>query len=97
MRICGDYKVTANIAMKVDSHPIPRIEELFTAMSGGVSFTKLDLSHAYLQLQLDESAKEYLVINTHMQGPFLIHPYAIQGCIRTIDFSKNNGQPPTRP
>ena len=65
VRICGDYKVTANIAMKVDTHPIPRIEELFAAMSGGVSFTKLDLSHAYLQLQLDESAKEYLVINTH--------------------------------
>ena len=65
VRICGDYKVTANLAMKVDSHPIPRIKELFTAMSGGVSFTKLDLSHAYLQLQLDESAKEYLVINTH--------------------------------
>ena len=57
--------MTANIAMKVDTHPIPRIEELFTAMSGGVSFTKLNLSHAYLQLQLDKSAKEYLVINTH--------------------------------
>ena len=34
-------------------------------MASGVSFTKLDLSHAYLQLQLDESAREYLVINTH--------------------------------
>ena len=28
VRICGDYKVTANIAMKVDTHPILRIEEL---------------------------------------------------------------------
>ena len=34
-------------------------------MSGGTLYTKLDLSHAYLQLQLDESAKDYLVINTH--------------------------------
>ena len=64
-RICGDYKVTANKAMKVDTHTIPRIKELFTAMSGGVLFTKLDLSHACLQLQLDESTKDYLVINTH--------------------------------
>ena len=31
----------------------------------GVSFEKLDLSYAYLQLLLDESAREYLVINTH--------------------------------
>ena len=65
IRVCGDYKVTANQAILVDSHPIPRIEELFTKMSGGVVFTKLDLSHAYLQLSLDETAKKYLVINTH--------------------------------
>ena len=46
-------------------YPIPKIEELFTAMSGGVMLTKLDLSHSYLQLQLNESSKEYRVINTH--------------------------------
>lgn len=65
VRICGDYKITANRAVKVDTHPIPRIEDLFTAMSGGVSFTKLDLSHAYLQLVLDETSRDYLTINTH--------------------------------
>ena len=51
--------------MKVNAYPIPRIEDLFTAMSGGLVFTKLDLSHAYLQLVLDESSREYLTINTH--------------------------------
>ena len=34
-------------------------------MAGGISFTKLDLSHAYLQLQLDDKTKDYLVVNTH--------------------------------
>ena len=62
IRVCSDYKVTVIL---VDSHPIPRIEELFTKMSGGVIFTKLDLSHAYRQLRLDETPKKYLVINTH--------------------------------
>ena len=56
IRVCGDYKVTANQAIFVESHPIPRLEELFTKMSGGVVFTKLDLSHAYRQLRLDETA-----------------------------------------
>ena len=51
--------------MNVDSHPIPRMEDLLTAMSGGLSFSKLDLSHAYLQLQVDESSRDYLIINTH--------------------------------
>ena len=65
VRICGDYKVSANKAMICDIHPIPTSEDLFAMMAGGTSFTKLDLSHAYLQLQLADSAREYLVINTH--------------------------------
>ena len=47
VRICGDYKVPVNKAMVCDTHPIPRRENSFAAMSGGVSFSKQDLSHAY--------------------------------------------------
>ena len=65
VRLCGDYKLSANKAVICDTHPIPRSEDIFAAMSGGVSFSKLNLSHAYLQLQLADSVKEYLVINTH--------------------------------
>ena len=65
IRICGDYKVTANKAIVCETHPIPRSEDLFSTMAGGISFTKLDLLHAYLQLQLDDKAKDYLVVNTH--------------------------------
>lgn len=65
VRICGDYKVTVNRAAKVDKYPIPRIDELFTSLSGGKTFSKLDLSHAYLQVTLDEESREYVTINTH--------------------------------
>ena len=34
-------------------------------MVGDKIFSKLDLSHAYLQLQLDEASQEYVTINTH--------------------------------
>ena len=33
-------------------------------MAGGKSFTKVDLSQAYLQIPIDDSSKELLVINT---------------------------------
>ena len=49
---------------KLDRYPIPRIEDLFSKLAGGKSFTKLDLSQAYLQIPLDDSSKELLVINT---------------------------------
>ena len=65
VRICGDYKVTINRAAKLDKYPIPRIDELFASLSGGKRFSKLDLSHAYQQIQLDEESCQYATINTH--------------------------------
>ena len=65
LRLCGDYKVTVNKVTKTESYPLPRIEELFSSLTGGKSFTKLNLSHAYLQVELQEASKEYVTINTH--------------------------------
>ena len=65
VRICGDYKLTANRVITLESYPIPRIEELFASLSGGVKFSKLDLKNAYLQLELEKNCKQYTTINTH--------------------------------
>ena len=42
-----------------------RSRELFASLAGGKSFTKLDLSHAYLQVPLDDDSCRYVTINTH--------------------------------
>ena len=64
VRICGDFKKTVNQASKVDKYPIPKIEDLFTSLAGGKTFTTLDTSQAYQQLLLDEISKKLVVINT---------------------------------
>lgn len=64
VRICGDFSVTLNQDLYLDHYTIPRIEELFAKLHGGVAFSKLDLSQAYLQLELDDS-KKWTCINTH--------------------------------
>ena len=64
VRICGDYKLTANKATVLDRYPIPKLEDLFSSLSGGKIFTKLDMSQAYAQLELDENSKDVTVINT---------------------------------
>ena len=65
VRICGDYKVTVNRQLHVDQHPIPRVDELFAKLQGGHHFSKLDMSDAYLQVELDDATKKLLVVNTH--------------------------------
>ena len=39
VRICGDYKVTVNRESKLDAYPLPRVEDLFTVLSGGQLYT----------------------------------------------------------
>lgn len=69
IRICGDFKITLNKCLEVDRFPLPRVEDLLAKLHGGLKFTKLDLSQAYAQLELDDS-KKYTVINTH-KGLFI--------------------------
>ena len=54
-----------NSVLEVDQHPLPNPEELFVTLSGGEKYTKLDLSRAYQQIQLDEDSREFVTINTH--------------------------------
>ena len=65
IRICGDYKLTVNAVSKTDPYPLPRIEDIFASLSGGKTFTKLDLEHAYQQVPLTKEAQKYTTVNTH--------------------------------
>ena len=64
VRICGDFKLTVNKASRLDTYPLPRIDDLYASLAGGQSFTKLDLKNAYLQIELEEESKKYVTINT---------------------------------
>ena len=57
--------MTVNPVSKLNRYPIPKVEDLFATLEGGATFTKLDLSQAYLQLKLDPESRKYVVINTH--------------------------------
>ena len=65
LRLCGSYDQTVNKASQLEKYPLPRVDELFAAMTGGKMFTKIDLREAYFQLELDDASKEVLTINTH--------------------------------
>lgn len=57
IRICGDFKITINLFLD--------IEELFWKLQGGVIFSKIDLSQAYMQICLDKESQKLVTISTH--------------------------------
>lgn len=69
IRICADYKLTLNKSIEVDRYPLPKVEDLLARLHGGEKFSKIDLSQAYAQFELDETRK-CTVINTH-KGLFM--------------------------
>lgn len=64
IRICGDFKLRTNKATDLEQYLLPKIEDLFTQLSGGNSFTKLDVCDTYFQLELDDQSKGFVVMNT---------------------------------
>ncbi|XP_024892655.1 uncharacterized protein K02A2.6-like, partial [Temnothorax curvispinosus] len=65
IRVCGDYSVTLNPNLNIDSHPLPTPDELLTQMAGEKVFSKIDLLQAYLQLEVRQQDRELLTLNTH--------------------------------
>ncbi|XP_033758151.1 uncharacterized protein K02A2.6-like [Pecten maximus] len=63
VRLCGDFKVTLNPVLEVDQYPLPRTADIFASLAGQ-KFSKLDLQHAYLQMEVEESSRDLLTINT---------------------------------
>jgi hypothetical protein len=65
IRLCADYKVTLNKIIKDENHPIPRIEDIFSSMSGGKYFCTLDISNAYLHMVMNEESAKLQTLSTH--------------------------------
>ena len=86
VRKCGDYKMTVNQAAKIDSYPLPKVNDLFASLAGGQTFSKLNLANAYLQMPLDKATQKVLAINTH-KGLYA----SIWSICSSCYFSKDNG------
>ena len=55
--MCGDFKVTVYQCLDIEQYPLPKIADLSANLQGGERFTILDLSEAFLQMELDEGSR----------------------------------------
>ena len=66
IRICADFKMTVNPQLRPKTYPLPTLDEVFAALAQGESFSTIDLSRAYKQMEVTEESRPLLTINTHM-------------------------------
>lgn len=64
LRICGDFKVTVNPVLNAEQYPLPLINDIFSGLTGGQKFSKIDLCQAYLQMHVVPESQELLTIVT---------------------------------
>ncbi|UYV60521.1 hypothetical protein LAZ67_1001407, partial [Cordylochernes scorpioides] len=77
IRICGDFRSTANRAIILDKYPLPTIDEIFSKLSGSTVFSTLDLSMAYLQVELAEANGVVNINNTKGLFAYKRLPYGV--------------------
>lgn len=62
--ICSSTSL--NDSLNAHQYPLPLLEDLFTELSGGICFVKVDLSNAFLQLEVDKESTDLLTINKEL-------------------------------
>lgn len=65
IRVCCNYKRTLNPNLENHDYPIPRVNDIIFTLNGYSFFSLIDLSGAYLQLELDNESQALTAINTH--------------------------------
>ena len=63
-RICGDYRITVNPALKQTATTTREVEEMFSGLKGQAFFSKIDLQNAFLQIPLDKASKKLTTVHT---------------------------------
>ncbi|XP_055522568.1 uncharacterized protein K02A2.6-like [Wyeomyia smithii] len=65
VRICGDYSTGLNDRLQSHQYPLPLPQDIIAKLSNCTVFSQIDLSDAFLQMEVDESCRHLLTINTH--------------------------------
>ena len=78
VRICGrGCNGTIHPHLEEKTFPLPTPQEVFSTLASGESFSKIDLPRANKQMEVEESSRQYLTINTHLGFRYRRLPFGI--------------------
>uniref|UniRef100_A0A914CIN6 RNA-directed DNA polymerase n=1 Tax=Acrobeloides nanus TaxID=290746 RepID=A0A914CIN6_9BILA len=73
IRLCADYSTGLNDNLLTHDYPMHLPEDIFASLcQNSTYFSKIDMSEAFLQIEVDEASKPLLTINTH-KGLYMVN------------------------
>ena len=76
-RFCIDYQAL-NVVTKVDTFPVPRIDNILDQLGGARYFSTLDLASRFWQIQVHPESREKIAFVTpHGLYEFLVMPFGL--------------------
>ncbi|XP_020296689.1 uncharacterized protein K02A2.6-like [Pseudomyrmex gracilis] len=64
IRLCADYSTRVNRALCDNTYPLPNVDYILTKLSGNKCISVLDLSEAFLQIEVAEDQRDITTITT---------------------------------
>lgn len=65
IRLVIDCKVSINRVLIPNTYPLPTAQDLFASIAGCKVYCALDLTTAYTQLNLSETSRQFVIMNTN--------------------------------
>ena len=83
LRLCIDYRLL-NAKTKLDSFPLPNIEDILNSLSESVYFSTLDMAKGYYQIPMNDDSKEFTAFSSgNSLYQFKVLPFGVANGVAT--------------
>ena len=83
LRLCIDYRLL-NSKTKLDSFPLPNMEDILSSLSDSMYFSTLDMARGYYQIPVDEASKELTAFSSGSAlYQFKVLPFGVANGVAT--------------
>ena len=90
VRLCGDFKVSVNPALKIDQYPLPKVEDMFATLGKSTVFSKVVLKLSIFTAGIGGGSKK-AGSHEHTQRSIPVQPLTLWNTVCPSYLAENHG------